>query len=86
MADRVEPEDTVPEEIDGYLYYVRFVEDGQFPVYCRRKADSSNAPEEVTLPKPKRRLHSYSSILAFPNCIENILYECRYWWTRIRKL
>ncbi len=82
MADRVEPEDTVPEEIDGYLYYVRFVEDGQFPVYCRRKADSSNAPEEVILSE-RRKLRS--SILAFPNCIKYILYECRYWWTRTRK-
>lgn len=63
MADRVEPEDTVPEEIDGYLYYVRFVEDGQFPVYCRRKADSSNAPEEILVDQNKEAMnHPYICI------------------------
>ncbi|KAL6053420.1 Prolyl endopeptidase, variant 2 [Balamuthia mandrillaris] len=45
MASRVQPGDTVPEEMDGYLYYLRHAEGENFPIYCRRKVGTSD--EEV---------------------------------------
>ncbi|KAL6046344.1 Prolyl endopeptidase [Balamuthia mandrillaris] len=51
MASRVQPEDTIPEEMEGYLYYLRHVEGENFPIYCRRKVGSSQ--EEVVLDQNK---------------------------------
>lgn len=49
----------LPEENDGYLYYMRYVTDGQFPIYCRRKANLSNAAEE------ERTSSSWQSMFTF---------------------
>jgi len=49
LVGRLEPDDaSVPELARGYLYFTRFVEGGEYAVYCRR-ADRPNAPEEVML-------------------------------------
>lgn len=41
-------DDSVPYKRDDYYYYVRYVEGGEYPVYCRKKG-SLDAPEEVML-------------------------------------
>ncbi len=41
-------DDSVPYERDGYYYYVRYVEGGEYPIYCRKKG-SLDAEEEVML-------------------------------------
>ncbi len=41
-----EDESSAPYEKDGYWYYTRYVEGGEYPLHCRR-AGSLEAPEEV---------------------------------------
>ncbi|NVO32420.1 S9 family peptidase [Hymenobacter lapidiphilus] len=49
MKGRIrEQDESVPYRDNGYYYYVRFVEGGEYPVYCR-KPGSLEAPEEVLL-------------------------------------
>lgn len=49
MATRVEAEDTLPERLRGYDYYLQYQEDCNFPIYCRRRANNRQAQEEVAL-------------------------------------
>lgn len=47
MQGRIRPDDsTAPYRLDGYWYWQRFVEGGEYPLWCRR-ADRPDAPEEV---------------------------------------
>ncbi|PID91307.1 MAG: oligopeptidase B [Bacteroidetes bacterium] len=47
IVGRIKQDDeSVPYKDNGYYYYVRFEEGGEYPVYCRRKG-SMEAPEEV---------------------------------------
>jgi len=39
---------STPVKIDNYYYYSRFIEDQNYPIYCRKK-DSLTAPEEIYL-------------------------------------
>ncbi|MEE4258214.1 MAG: S9 family peptidase [Bacteroidales bacterium] len=39
---------SVPYTVDGYEYYVRYEEGGEYPIYCRKKL-AENAGEEVML-------------------------------------
>jgi len=49
LKNRIEPDDsTVPAPYHGYLYYTRYEEGLEYPIYCRRE-QSPDAPEEVTL-------------------------------------
>ncbi|MBT2558321.1 S9 family peptidase [Hymenobacter sp. ISL-91] len=49
MKGRIrEQDESVPYRDNGYFYYVRFVEGGEYPVYCR-KPGSLEAPEQVLL-------------------------------------
>ncbi|WP_019948892.1 S9 family peptidase [Hymenobacter aerophilus] len=49
MKGRIrEQDESVPYRDNGYFYYVRFVEGGEYPVYCR-KPGSLEAEEEVLL-------------------------------------
>ncbi|MFN8486145.1 MAG: S9 family peptidase [Caldilineaceae bacterium] len=49
MRDRLQQTDlSVPEQIDGYFYYMRTQAGQQYPIYCR-KAQSLDAPEEILL-------------------------------------
>ncbi|HAA14024.1 MAG TPA: oligopeptidase B [Cytophagales bacterium] len=41
-----ENDETVPYKLDEYWYYVRFVEGGEYPIYCRKEG-SLDAEEEV---------------------------------------
>ncbi|MGX5817505.1 S9 family peptidase [Chitinophaga lutea] len=43
-----EKDESVPYMSNGYLYYTRFEEGKEYPVYCRKKGDAT-APEEVIL-------------------------------------
>lgn len=52
IVGRIQPDDTsVPYRLGHYLYYSRFVEGGEYPLYCRRRiaADGSEGDEEVML-------------------------------------
>jgi oligopeptidase B len=49
MLGRIQETDvSVPERVDGWLYYVRTEEGRQYPVLCRRR-DAEGAPEQVVL-------------------------------------
>jgi oligopeptidase B len=67
MKSRIKEDDaTVPYKLDDYYYYVRYVEGGEYPVYCRKKG-SLEAPEEIImdgneLGRDKPYLNFYTSI------------------------
>jgi oligopeptidase B len=47
MRSRVKEDDSsVPYKLDNYYYYTRYVEGGEYPLYCRKK-DSLEGPEEI---------------------------------------
>jgi oligopeptidase B len=47
MRARIKEDDSsVPYKLDDYYYYTRYVEGGEYPVYCRKKG-SMDAPEEI---------------------------------------
>ena len=49
MKGRIkEDESSAPYELDGYWYYTRYVEGGEYPLHCRRPG-SLEAPEEIML-------------------------------------
>jgi len=49
MRGRIKEDDSsVPYKLDDYYYYVRYVEDGEYPIYCRKKG-SLEAPEEIVM-------------------------------------
>jgi oligopeptidase B len=49
MRGRIKEDDsTVPYKLDDYYYYVRYVEDGEYPIYCRKKG-SLEAQEEIVM-------------------------------------
>lgn len=49
MKGRIkEKDESVPVKKGNYFYYAKFVEGGEYPVYCRKK-ESLNAPEEIIL-------------------------------------
>jgi oligopeptidase B len=49
MRARIKETDlSVPERLDGWLYYTRTVEGAQYPIYCRRRTEEGS-PEEVIL-------------------------------------
>ncbi|MBA4853662.1 S9 family peptidase [Emticicia sp. BO119] len=49
MKSRIKEQDeSVPVKDGNYYYYVRFIEGGEYPVYCR-KNKSPDAPEEILL-------------------------------------
>jgi oligopeptidase B len=46
MAGRLKPDqETLPVEDNGYLYFTRFAEGKEYPIYCRRKASPGSADE-----------------------------------------
>ncbi len=49
MKGRIEPdESSVPYELDGFFYYSRYEEGGEYPIYCRKQG-SLEADEEILL-------------------------------------
>jgi len=49
IKDRIKPDDSsVPYRDGGYFYYTRYEEGMEYPVYAR-KAESTDAPEEIML-------------------------------------
>ena len=70
MRGRIKETDlSVPERIDGWLYYHRTAEGAQYPIYCRRPADGAAddpAAEEVLLDlNPLADGHAYFRLGAF---------------------
>ncbi|EKB50432.1 Protease 2 [Cecembia lonarensis LW9] len=67
MKSRIKEDDaSVPYQLDGYFYYVRYVEGGEYPIYCRKRG-SLDAPEEIIvdgneLGKDKPYLNFYTSV------------------------
>jgi oligopeptidase B len=50
MKSRITEEDiSVPSRYKDYLYYNRSEKGKQYSIYCRKRADVSDAPEEVLL-------------------------------------
>ncbi|RYU92917.1 S9 family peptidase [Emticicia agri] len=49
MKSRIKKQDeSVPVKEGNYYYYARFIEGGEYPIYCRKK-ESLDAPEEILL-------------------------------------
>ncbi len=49
MKGRIkEKDESVPVKDGHYFYYAKFIEGGEYPVYCRKK-DNLDAPEEILL-------------------------------------
>ncbi|GAB3508540.1 S9 family peptidase [Emticicia fontis] len=49
MKGRIKEQDeSVPVKDGNYYYYVRFIEGGEYPIYCRKKV-GSDVPEEILL-------------------------------------
>jgi len=49
MKSRIKKQDeSVPVKEGNYFYYVRFIEGGEYPIYCRKK-ENLDAPEEILL-------------------------------------
>lgn len=49
MKGRIKKQDeSVPVKEGNYFYYVRFIEGGEYPIYCRKK-ENLDAPEEILL-------------------------------------
>jgi oligopeptidase B len=47
LRSRVKEDDSsVPYKLDNYYYYTRFIEGGEYPIYCRKK-DSLDGKEEI---------------------------------------
>lgn len=47
MKARIKEDDSsVPARIDNYYYYTRYIEGGEYPIYCRKK-DSMDGIEEI---------------------------------------
>ncbi|RMH09448.1 MAG: S9 family peptidase [Nitrospirae bacterium] len=50
IVGRIKPADSsVPYKLDDYLYYTRFEEGQEYPLYCRKLALDPNGPEEIML-------------------------------------
>lgn len=67
MKGRIKEDDsTVPYKLDDYYYYVRYVEGGEYPVYCRKKGSMDGSEEIIMdgneLGKDKAYLNFYTSI------------------------
>jgi oligopeptidase B len=70
MRGRIKETDlSVPERIDGWLYYHRTAEGAQYPIYCRRPAgrpEDEAASEEILLDlNPLAEGHAYFRLGAF---------------------
>lgn len=63
MKSRIKETDmSVPYEFEGYFYYSRYVEGGEYPVYCRKKG-SLEAEEQIMLNvNEMAKDHSYYNI------------------------
>jgi oligopeptidase B len=49
IVSRIKQDDSsVPYELDGFIYYTRFNQGQQYPIYCRKKG-TEEAPEEIIL-------------------------------------
>ncbi len=49
IKGRIKKDDaTAPYQLDGYYYYTRFEEGGEYPIHCRKKG-SLDAPEQIML-------------------------------------
>ncbi len=66
MLGRIKQDDSSAPYFDnGYYYYTRFEEGGEYPIYCRRKG-SMEAPEEILLNVPEMaQSYSYYRIRSF---------------------
>ncbi|HEX2636868.1 MAG TPA: S9 family peptidase [Gemmatimonadales bacterium] len=66
MRGRIKETDlSVPERIDGWLYYHRTAEGAQYPIYCRRPVDDENAEEVLLDLNPLAAGHAYFRLGAF---------------------
>jgi len=66
MRGRIKETDlSVPERIDGWLYYHRTEEGAQYPIYCRRPVDDEAAEQILLDLNPLAAGHAYFRLGAF---------------------
>jgi oligopeptidase B len=66
MRGRIKETDlSVPERIDGWLYYHRTEAGAQYPIYCRRPLDDESAEEVLLDLNPLASGHAYFRLGAF---------------------
>ena len=68
IVSRIEPnEDSVPYRVDDFYYYRRFVEGGEYPIYCRKKG-SLESDEQILLDGNElARGHEFFSVRVQPS-------------------
>ena len=66
MVGRIKQDEaSAPYYNNGYYYYTRFEEGGEYPIYCRKRG-SLDAPEEILLNVPQMaKNHSYFRVGSF---------------------
>ncbi len=63
MVSRIKKDDeSVPYKKKGYWYYTRFIEEGQYPIYCRKKDTMENSEEILMDVNVMAEGHSYYSV------------------------
>lgn len=63
MVGRIKKDDeSVPYLKKGYWYYTRFIEKGQYPIYCRKKGSMDNEEEILMDVNVMAEGHSYYSL------------------------
>jgi oligopeptidase B len=66
MRGRIRETDlSVPERIDGWLYYHRTEQGAQYPIYCRRPVDNDEGEEVLLDLNPLAAGHAYFRLGAF---------------------
>ena len=66
MRGRIKETDlSVPERMDGWLYYHRTEEGAQYPIHCRRPADGAGTEEVLLDLNPLAAGHAYFRLGAF---------------------
>lgn len=66
MRGRIKEADlSAPERLDGWLYYARTETGGQYPIFCRRRAQAGSAEEILLDQNPLAAGHAYFRLGAF---------------------
>ena len=74
MISRIKQDDeSVPYLHNGYFYYTRFVEGGEYPIYCRKKGDMDAAEEVMLDVNQMAKGHNYYQIGGVAVSVDNKL-------------
>ncbi len=64
-------EESVPELMDGYYYYQKYQEGGEYPIFCRKRGSLENTEEVLIDQNELAKGQSYSAIGKLGLCSNN---------------